>query len=114
MTDFNFKVFLAVAKMNSFTRAAEFLNLSQPAVTHQIKNLESMLRTKLFNRCQNKIFLTKSGSILLKYAEEMNTLYGNAMKEIQEANNRVAGDVCIGAASLLGKYLLPRVIGEFK
>lgn len=114
MTDFNFKVFLAVAKMSSFTRAAEYLNLSQPAVTHQIKNLETMLRTRLFNRCHNKIFLTKSGNILLKYAEGMDVLYGNAMKEIQEANNRIAGDVHIGAASLLGKYLLPRVIGEFK
>lgn len=114
MIDFNLKVFLAVTKMSSFTRAAEFLNLSQPAVTHQIKNLETMLRTKLFNRSHNKISLTKSGKILLKYAEEMNILYQNAMKEIQEANNRVAGDVHIGAASLLGKYLLPRVIGEFK
>ncbi len=114
MTDFNLKVFLAVAKMNSFTRAAEFLNLSQPAVTHQIKILETMLRTKLFNRSQNKIFLTKTGNILLKYAEGINLLYQNAMKEIQEANNRVAGDVHIGAASLLGKYFLPRVIGEFK
>ena len=114
MIDFNLKVFLAVAKMSSFTRAAEFLNLSQPAVTHQIKNLETMLRTKLFNRCQNKIFLTKSGKILLKYADDINLLYQNAMKEIQEANNRVAGDVLIGSASLLGKYFLPRVIGEFK
>ncbi len=114
MIDFSLKVFLVVAKMNSFTRAAEFLNLSQPAVTHQIKNLETMLRTKLFNRCQNKIFLTKSGNILLKYAEDINLLYQNAMKEIQEANNRVAGDVLIGSASLLGKYFLPRVIGEFK
>ena len=114
MIDFNLKVFLAVAKMSSFTRAAEFLNVSQPAVTHQIKNLETMLRTKLFNRCQNKIFLTKSGNILLKYADDINLLYQNAMKEIQEANNRVAGDAHIGAASLLGKYLLPRIIGEFK
>lgn len=114
MTDFNLKVFLAVAKMNSFTRAAAVLNLSQPAVTHQIKNLETILRTRLFNRCQNKISLTKSGKILLRYAEEINLLYQNALKEIQEANNRVAGDAHIGAASLLGKYLLPRAIGEFK
>jgi DNA-binding transcriptional LysR family regulator len=114
MIDFNLKVFIAVAKMNSFTRAAEFLNLSQPAVTHQIKNLENMLRIKLFARCQNKISLTKSGEILLRYAEDISRLYHQAMKEIQEANNRVAGDVHLGAASLLGKYLLPRVIGEFK
>jgi DNA-binding transcriptional LysR family regulator len=114
MIDFNLKVFMAVARMNSFTRAAEFLNLSQPAVTHQIKNLETMLRTKLFVRCQNKISLTRSGDILLKYAEDIGLLYQKALNEIQEAHNRVAGDVHIGAASLLGKYLLPRLIGEFK
>ena len=114
MIDFNLKVFLVVAKTSSFTRAAEFLNLSQPAVTHQIKNLETLLRTKLFHRTQNKIFLTKSGNILLKYADDINHLYQNAMKEIQEVDNRVAGDAHIGAASLLGKYLLPRIIGEFK
>jgi len=114
MIDFNLKVFLVVAKTSSFTRAAEFLNLSQPAVTHQIKNLETLLRTKLFHRTQNKIFLTKSGNILLKYADDINHLYQNAMKEIQAVDNRVAGDAHIGAASLLGKYLLPRIIGEFK
>ena len=114
MIDFNLKVFLVVVKTSSFTRAAEFLNLSQPAVTHQIKNLETLLRTKLFHRTQNKIFLTKSGNILLKYADDINHLYQNAMKEIQEVDNRVAGDAHIGAASLLGKYLLPRIIGEFK
>jgi len=114
MIDFNLKVFMAAAKMNSFTRAAEFLNLSQPAVTHQIKNLENILKTKLFIRCQNKIYLTKSGQILLNYAEDINLLYQKAIKEIHEANDKVAGDVYIGAASLLGKYLLPRIIGDFK
>ena len=114
MIDFNLKVFMAAAKMNSFTRAAEFLNLSQPAVTHQIKNLENMLKTKLFMRCQNKIYLTKSGQILLKYAEDINLLYQKAIREIHEVNDKVAGDVHIGAASLLGKYLLPRIIGDFK
>jgi len=114
MIDFNLRVFLAAAKMGSFTRAAEFLNVSQPAVTHQIKNLEETLRTKLFIRSQNKIALTRAGKILLKYAEDIHLLYQKASKEIQAANNRVAGEVAIGAASLVGKYLLPRIIGEFK
>lgn len=114
MIDFNLRVFLAAAKMGSFTRAAEFLNVSQPAVTHQIKNLEDTLRTKLFIRSQSKIALTRAGEILLKYAENINLLYQRASKEIQEANNRVVGEVPIGAASLVGKYLLPRIIGEFK
>ena len=59
MIDFNLKVFLAVAKMNSFTRAGEFLNLSQPAVTHQIKNLENMYQTKLFKRIFERIELRR-------------------------------------------------------
>lgn len=114
MFDFYLKVFISVAKMNSFTRAAEFLNLSQPAVTHQIKNLENRFKTKLFNRDQNKIYLTKSGQVLLKYAENIDLLYQKAMQEILKINNQVAGDVHIGAASLLGKYLLPRILGSFK
>lgn len=114
MIDFNLKVFIAVAKIGSFTRAAEFLNLSQPAVTHQIKNLENMLRTKLFVRFQSKIALTRAGEILLKHAEDINLLYQSAWREIQEANNRVAGEAHLGAASLLGIYLLPRIIGEFR
>jgi DNA-binding transcriptional LysR family regulator len=112
--DFTLKVFITVAKMGSFTRAAELLNLSQPAVTHQIKNLEERVRTKLFVRSQSRISLTRSGEILLRYAEDIAALYQRAMNELQEANSRVAGDVNIGAATLLGMYLLPRVMGEFK
>jgi DNA-binding transcriptional LysR family regulator len=114
MIDFNLKAFIAVAKMNSFTRAAKLLNLSQPAVTHQIKNLEQTLRTRLFVRSQSRISLTRSGEILLRHAEDINLLYQRAFEEIQEANSRVAGDVHIGAASLLGTYLLPKLLGEFK
>lgn len=114
MIDFNLKVFIAVAKMSSFTRAAEFLNLSQPAVTHQIKNLENMFKAKLFIRDQNKIYLTKSGLILLKHAENIDILYKKAMEEIQEINNRIAGDIQIGATPIMGKYLLPRILGDFK
>ena len=114
MIDFNLKVFIAVAKMRSFTRAAKLLNLSQPAVTHQIKNLELALRTRLFVRSQSRISLTQPGEILLKYAEDISLLYKRALEEIQEAESRVAGDVHIGAASLLGTYLLPTLIGEFR
>jgi DNA-binding transcriptional LysR family regulator len=114
MNDFSLKVFITVAKLNSFTRAAEFLNLSQPAVTHQIKNLENLFKTRLFNRGQNRIELTKSGQILLKHAENIDSLYQRATQEIHEITNQVAGDIHLGAASLLGKYLLPRILGNFK
>ena len=114
MMDFTIKVFLAVARMNSFTRAAESVNLSQPAVTHQIKNLESLLKARLFNRDQNRVELTNAGKIFLRYSEEINLLYQKAMGEIHEITNQVAGDIQLGAASLMGKYLLPRILGNFK
>lgn len=114
MNDFSLRIFITVAKLNSFTRAAEFLNLSQPAITHQIKNLENLFKTRLFNRDQNKIELTKSGQILLKHAENIDSLYQRATQEIHEITNQVAGDIHLGAASLLGKYLLPRILGNFK
>jgi DNA-binding transcriptional LysR family regulator len=114
MMDFTLKIFLTVARLNSFTRAAEVVNLSQPAVTHQIKNLESLLKTKLFNRDQNHIELTNAGRIFLRYSEEINLLYQKAVSEIHQITNQMAGDIQIGAVSLMGKYLLPRILGNFK
>lgn len=114
MIDFTLKVFLTVARMNSFTKAAEIVNLSQPAVTHQIKNLESLLKTRLFNRDRNRIELTNAGKIFLRYSEEINLLYQKAIAEIHETTNQMAGDIHLGAASLMGKYLLPRILGNFK
>lgn len=113
MIDFNLKVFLAVAKTNSFTKASEITNISQPAVTHQIKNLENMFKTRLFNRMGNKIFLTESGHILLKYASEIEQLYREAEQEILNTSDRVAGDIVFGATSLLGTYFLPKILGGF-
>jgi DNA-binding transcriptional LysR family regulator len=114
MMDFTLKVFLTVARMNSFTRAAELLNLSQPAVTHQIKNLEALLETRLFHREQNRIELTNAGKIFLRYSEEINLLYQKAISEVHAITKQVAGDIHLGAASLMGKYLLPRILGNFK
>jgi DNA-binding transcriptional LysR family regulator len=114
MFDFTLKILLAVARLNSFTRAAEFLNVSQPAVTHQIKNLEAIFKTRLFNRTQNKIDLTKTGQVLVNYAEQIDLLYQKASQEIMQMNDRVAGEIHLGVASLLGKYLLPKILGSFK
>lgn len=114
MIDFTIKVFLTVARMNSFTKAAEVLNCSQPAVTHQIKNLESLLKTRLFNRDQNRIELTSAGKTFLRYSEQIHHLYQRAIAELHEMTNQMAGDIYLGAVSLMGKYLLPRILGDFR
>ncbi len=114
MIDFHLRVFLAVAKTGSFTKASEILNISQPAVTHQIKNLESHLKTSLFKRMGNRIHLTEPGQILVKYAEEIQQLYLKATRDILDRTGQVAGEIPFGATHLLGKYYLPRLVGEFR
>jgi len=103
--DFHLRVFLAVAKTGSFTKASEILNISQPAVTHQIKNLESHLKTSLFKRMGNRIHLTEPGQILVKYAEEIQQLYLKATRDILDRTGQVAGEIPFGATHLLGEIL---------
>lgn len=114
MIDYYLRVFLATARTCSFTKAAQSLNITQPAVTHQIRNLEEMFKAKLFLRQRNKITLTKAGEILYRYADEIGRLYRQAKNEMTEVTGNVFGDVLFGATSLLGTYLLPLIMGGFK
>jgi DNA-binding transcriptional LysR family regulator len=108
------KIFHTVAQLKSFTRAAQVLNLTQPAITFQIKNLEDHFQTRLFYRDANKISLTPSGKVLFRHVKNILEEYENAKKEIARVSGKLRGEIRIGIASLLGKYLLPKLIGHFK
>jgi DNA-binding transcriptional LysR family regulator len=112
--DSRLKIFYTTARLNSFTKAAQVLNLTQPAVTFQIKNLEDEFKTRLFNRDANKISLTQPGKILFRRAEKIIDEYEKIGSEIAKATGRLTGEIRIGVASLLGKYSLPKLIGHFK
>jgi DNA-binding transcriptional LysR family regulator len=112
--DSRLKIFYTTARLNSFTKAAQVLNLTQPAVTFQIKNLEDEFKTRLFNRDANKISLTQPGKILFRRAEKIISEYEKISSEIAKATGRLTGEIRIGVASLLGKYSLPKLIGHFK
>lgn len=112
--DFRLKIFHTVAQVKSFTKAAEILNLTQPAITFQIKNLEEEFSTRFFNRDQNRITLTDTGRILFRYAEIILDEYEKASEEIARITGILSGEIRTGVASLLGKYLLPKLIGVFK
>ena len=71
MSDFRLKVFYAVAKNLSFTKASQELFVSQPAITKHIHELESLYQVRLFNRLGNKISLTEAGRVLLEYSERI-------------------------------------------
>lgn len=100
--------FLAVAREQSFTSAADYLHLSQPTLSRQLKDLEDELGKQLFVRSNRGITLTDEGLILRKRAEEMVQLMRQTENEIAKADEQTTGDVYIGA----GESGLNRVLAR--
>ena len=114
MADRRLQVFHAVAKHLSFTKAAETLFMTQPAVTFQVKQLEEHLNTRLFDRAQGRISLTPAGRLALEYAERILALSAELETRLKEISGTVAGPLLIGASMTVGEYVLPQLIGKFK
>lgn len=114
MADRRLQVFHAVAKHLSFTKAAEALFMTQPAVTFQIRQLEEQFNTRLFDRINGRITLTPGGLIALEYAERILGLSSELDMRLKELSGHVAGPLLIGASTTIAEFLLPKVIGEFK
>jgi DNA-binding transcriptional LysR family regulator len=106
--------FVSVCEHRSFTRAAEELCLSQPAVTRQIAALEADLRTRLFERLGRDVQLTTSGMAMQRYAKEMLRLASEARRAVGDVVSGEAGRLAVGANSTTATYLLPRVLREFR
>ena len=114
MADRRLQVFHAVAKHRSFTKAAEALYMTQPAVTFQIKQLEEQYNTRLFERGHGRITLTSAGAVVLDYAERILALSAELDTRLKELTGEVSGLLLVGASKTVAEYLLPRVLGEFK
>lgn len=89
--------FLAVAREQSISGAAEILHLSQPTLSRQIKNMEKELGKQLLIRGNRRITLTEEGMILCKRAEEIMELVKKTESEITLSDESIAGDIYIGA-----------------
>ncbi|MFY9315227.1 MAG: LysR family transcriptional regulator [Burkholderiales bacterium] len=113
MADRRLQVFHAVAKHLSFTKAAEALFMTQPAVTFQIKQLEEHFDTRLFERGHGQISLTESGRVVFDYADRILNLSAELDARLKDMTGRLAGPLLIGASMTIAEYLLPRVLGEF-
>ncbi|WP_419868136.1 LysR family transcriptional regulator [Chryseobacterium sp. CT-SW4] len=113
MFDYRLKVFYKVATRLSFTKASDELNISQPAVTKHIKEIENQLNTKLFNRKGTTIQLTESGKILYGYAEKIRNIYRDMEFEINQINQQHKGKLIIGASTTIAQYILPEILAKF-
>lgn len=102
-----------VAEHRSFTRAAESLHLTQPAVTLQIKALEDDLTVRLFDRSGSRIALTEAGELLLGYARQAEDLLEEAEREIGRFRGEIRGRLSLGASTTIAQYLLPPILGRF-
>lgn len=111
--NFRLRVFRSVARHLSFSRAAEELLLTQPAVTQQIKALEDEFGVPLFDRGGGRIALTAGGQALLPFAEKMREIGDEAIAAVAEANGHHAGTLELGASQTIGQYVLPNLIAEF-
>jgi LysR family transcriptional regulator, transcriptional activator of the cysJI operon len=111
--NFRIRVFRAVAHHLSFSRAAQELFLTQPAVTQQIKALEDELGVSLFDRGGGRIVLTPGGAALLPFADKMKTLGDEAVTAVASAYGESAGELSIGASQTIGQYLLPMFVASF-
>lgn len=114
MADRRLQVFFMVAKVLSFTKAAETLHMTQPAVTFQVKQLEEFFNTRLFDRTHNKISLTDAGKIVYDYSELILEYYEKMNDEVKQLTGEVAGSLLIGASTTIAEYMLPRLLGAFK
>ncbi|RKX87560.1 MAG: hypothetical protein DRP70_08165 [Spirochaetes bacterium] len=108
------KSFLAITELGSFSRAAEVLYFSQPAISAHIKELEYEYDTKLFNRIGRKIELTKSGEALVYYVESILDTFEESKKAINSLKEAGLGELSIGTSSLPGAHLVPEYLSRYK
>ena len=113
MFDFRLKVFHTVAKRLNFTKAADELCITQPAVSKHIREIENHFQLKLFDRNGTKIKLTEAGEIMLQYTNQIFTLYSNLEFELNTLTERHNGKLRIGASTTIAQYVLPPLLADF-
>ena len=100
--------FLAVAREESISRAAEFLHMTQPPLSRQLKELEEELGKQLFIRGSRKVTLTEDGMILRRRAEEIVELMEKTRQEMSASNSEICGDISIGGGETDGFRLIAK------
>jgi DNA-binding transcriptional LysR family regulator len=114
MFDFRLQVFYTVARRLSFTKAAEELYITQPAVTRHIHELESHFKLKLFERNGNKILLTPAGKTLLHHTESLFSVHRNIEFDMNDLAREHRGKLRLGASTTVAQYVLPRILASFR
>ena len=108
------RIFTAVYRSKSFTKAARQTNISQPTVSEHIKNLENELECRLFDRVGKTIEPTASAKKLYPKALQIIDELSRIKAEIIGGEDVVKGEIIFGASTIPGTYILPAIIKQFK
>ncbi|PYK93089.1 MAG: hypothetical protein DME36_10800 [Verrucomicrobia bacterium] len=107
------RYFLAVAEAGSFSRAADRLGISQPAISQQMRDLETGLRVSLFQRRGKRILLTSAGLIFQEHARAILRQLENFLEELNREPGQLRGTLHLGVVPVLNVALVPHLLGLF-
>ncbi|MDW0109897.1 LysR family transcriptional regulator [Sporosarcina aquimarina] len=110
--DQSLNVFVMVAEKQNFSRAAEELHMTQPAVSQYIRSLEETMDVRLLERTNKYVRLTKAGEIVYHHAKEIVGLYGRMQHLVNDLSNEASGQLSIGASYTFGEYVLPHILAR--
>ena len=113
MFDFKLQVFQSVASRLSFSKAADDLHITQPAVTRHIRQIEAHFNQKLFKRKGNSIALTEAGKLLLSHSKLIFQQYEKAEFDMNSLIDKNEGNLRIAASTTIAQYILPEVLAKF-
>lgn len=108
------EAFVNVAKLGSFSKAADAIYLTQPTISAHINALEKELGTKLIIRSTKEVYLSPAGKILYEYAVKIVRLCDQAMREVNTSLTEIAGTLEIAASTVPSQYILPKILPELK
>ena len=112
MMDTKLNTLLRVQEEGSFTRAAEALSLTQPAVSKHIRLLEEELGVRIFNRGEGEMKLTREGEIVAKYAKRIEVLYSNMRQSLKDQKHR-ATRLSVGMTHTAESNVMAEVLARY-
>ncbi|WP_044476703.1 LysR family transcriptional regulator [Oceanobacillus massiliensis] len=107
------KYFIEVTRMGSFTRAADHLYMTQPAISRIIKSLEDEVGTPLFIRSRKKLMLTEAGKVLYEHAQEIERQFQSLQTALDQLSNQHKGHLRIGLPSIIDSIFFSRLLASF-
>ena len=107
------QTFVAIAELGSFSAAAERLNITQPAVSKRMANLEQAVGAQLIDRVGRTISLTAAGRAMLPQAQDISSRTRDALREVQALNNAVKGELRLATSHHIGLHRLAPVLEQF-